>query len=120
MCGQAEAQQFTSIPLSDNTVKLRMYAIASMPECLKNNPPYALQMDVSCEGLDAHALTFVRYMSGDAIPAHDMAQGMFSVLRGYIDEKSIEWWAFAEMVLPLSRDGEQASALRGNTKQFYR
>ena len=40
-------------------------------------------------------------MSGDAIPEdilfcltipeHDTAQGMFSVLRGYIDEKQIPW-----------------------------
>jgi hypothetical protein len=63
MCGEAEAQKLTSIPLSD---KQRMYAIASnkdetLTEQLKNSLSYALQMDVSCEGRDTHALTFVRY-----------------------------------------------------------
>jgi hypothetical protein len=55
-------------------------------------------MDVSCEGRDAHVLTFVRYMSEDAIhedilfyltiPENEKAQGMFSVLQGYIDKKN--------------------------------
>jgi hypothetical protein len=54
-------------------------------------------MDVSCEGPDDHALTFVHYMSGDAIhedmfclkiPEYETAQGMFSVLRGYIEKEN--------------------------------
>jgi hypothetical protein len=32
MCGEAEAQKLTSIPLSDNTVKLRIDAIAGNQE----------------------------------------------------------------------------------------
>lgn len=80
-CGEAEAHKLTSIALSDNS------------------PPYALQLDASCEGRDA--LTFVHYMSGDAIHndilfgltthEHETAQGMFSVPRGYINEKQIPW-----------------------------
>ena len=70
-------------------------------------------MDFSFEGRDAQASTL--YMSGGAIHEgilfclsmreHETAQGMFRVLRGYIDEKQIpygiEWWAFAQMGLHL-------------------
>ena len=41
MCGETEAEKLTSIPLSDNTVEPRMYAIASNQgetERLKNSP----------------------------------------------------------------------------------
>ena len=58
-------------------------------------------MDVSCGVRDAPALSIVLYMSGHAIhedilfsltiPEHETAQGMFSVLRGYIDDKLIPW-----------------------------
>jgi hypothetical protein len=50
MCGEAEAQRLTSIPLSDNTVKQIIYATASNKRKLKNSPAYALQMDVRYEG----------------------------------------------------------------------
>ena len=53
-------------------MKYRIDAIAitqeeTLTERLRNSPVYALQMDVLCAGRDAHALTSVRYMSGDAV-----------------------------------------------------
>lgn len=53
-------------------MKHRIDAIAitqeeTLTERLRNSPVYALQMDVLCAGRDSHALTSVRYISGDAI-----------------------------------------------------
>lgn len=59
-------------------------------------------MDVGCEGRDSHTLTFVRYtcrgmlftrtsFSVSRFPSIQLHMGMFSVLRGHIDQKQIPW-----------------------------
>lgn len=63
------------------------------------SPAYALQMDVSTEGKNAHALTFVRYMQENAIherilyslplPEHETAQAMYNVLHDYMEKNRI-------------------------------
>jgi hypothetical protein len=111
-------QRHRNSQVSDDTVKQRMYAIASNQEesltgRLKNSPAYALQMDVMPMDrplFATHAILFCLM-----IPEHEKAQEMFSVLPGYIGKKNrfhgIEWWAFTQVRLYLKRDGGQASAL---------
>lgn len=106
MCGEEEAQKLKTIPLSDNTVKRRIDAIAAdqestLTEKLRNSPAYALQMDGSTEGKNAHVLTFVHYMQENAIhedilnclplPEHETAQAMYDVLHDYMEKYRIPW-----------------------------
>lgn len=72
MCGEEEAQKPKTIPLSDNSEKKGTIATdqeSTLTERLRNSLAYALQMDVSTERKNSHALTFVRYMQENAI--HD-------------------------------------------------
>ncbi|KAJ3588490.1 hypothetical protein NHX12_012082 [Muraenolepis orangiensis] len=58
-------------------------------------------MDVSTEGKNAHALTFVRYLHENAIhedilyclqlPEHETAQSMFAVLQKFMEERQLPW-----------------------------
>ncbi|MGH0127157.1 UNVERIFIED_CONTAM: hypothetical protein FKN15_055997 [Acipenser sinensis] len=104
MCGEAEANKLKAIPLSNNTVKRRIEAIAAnqentLVERLKNTDAYALQVDMSTEGRDAHFLCFVRYIWEGAIledilfclplPGHETAQEIFNVLHGYLKDNYI-------------------------------
>jgi hypothetical protein len=57
MCGEAEVQKLTSIPLSDSTVKQIINTVTSNQE----QTDWTTQTPVSCEGRNAHALTFVHY-----------------------------------------------------------
>ena len=103
MYGEEEAKKLKVIPLSDNTVKRRIDAIAAdqestLVEKLRNSPACALQMDVSTEGKNAHALTFVRFLAETAIqedilyclplPEHETAQAMYNVLVEYMDTQN--------------------------------
>lgn len=106
MCREAEANKLKSIPLSNNTKRCRIEAIAGdqetmLVECLKTTPAFALQIYVSTEWYDAHMLAFVHYMFphvvflktlfGLPLPEHEMAQGIFTVLHDYIEDKNILW-----------------------------
>ena len=98
MCGEAEAKKLTSI---------------------------LLQIDVSCDGQDAHALTFILYTCrGMLFTRTYCSVSQFPSMKGHrgcsvccvaILTKNrfhgVEWWAFAQMGLNLLRDGGQASAL---------
>lgn len=123
MCGEEEAQKLKTIPLSDNTVKRRIDAIAddqesTLTEQLRNSLAYALQMDVSTEGKNAHALTFVRYMKENAInedilyclplPGHETAQAMYDVLQDYMEKHRIPW----ERMVGFCTDGAPSMAGR--------
>ena len=123
MCGEGEAQKLKTIPLSDNTVKRRIDAIANdqertLTERLRNSPAYALQMDVSTEGKNAHALTFVRYMQENAIhedilyclplPEHETAKAMYDVLHSYMEKNNIPW----ERMVGFCTDGAPSMAGR--------
>lgn len=109
MYGEEVAQKFKTIPLSDNTVKRRIDVIA---------PAYGLQMDVSTEGINAHALTFVRFLEENAIqedilyclplPEHPTARAMYDVLHDYMEKNRIPW----EHMVGFCTDGAPSMAGR--------
>lgn len=118
-------RKFKAIPLSDNTVKRRIDAIAAdqestLAEKLRDSPAYALQMDVSTEGKNAHALTFVRFLAENAIqedilyclplPEHETAQAMYDVLQDYMEKHRIPW----ENMVGFCTDGAPSMAGRRN------
>ncbi|XP_029447997.1 zinc finger BED domain-containing protein 5-like [Rhinatrema bivittatum] len=106
MCGETEANKLKAVLLSENTVKLRIEAIAvhqeaMLVERLKCTLAYALQIAVSTEGQDTYVLAFVRYIWEDAIledilyclplPERETAEGIFNVLQSYLVDKNIPW-----------------------------
>uniref|UniRef100_H3B3H2 Uncharacterized protein n=1 Tax=Latimeria chalumnae TaxID=7897 RepID=H3B3H2_LATCH len=104
ICGETEANKMKDIPLSNNTVKQRIDAIdadqENTLEHLQKTEAFALQVDVSTEGRDAHFLAYVHIWKNDIVenilfclplPSHEMAQGMFEVLQSYMQEKNISW-----------------------------
>ncbi|MBN3307061.1 ZMYM6 protein, partial [Amia calva] len=110
----------TSIPLSNNT---RIEAIAANHENtlvkrLKNTDAYALQVDMSTEGHDAHFWCFVRYIWDGAIledilfclplPGHETAQEILHVLHGYLKDNYIPF----DRMVGFRTDG--APAVAGN------
>ncbi|KAJ3595210.1 hypothetical protein NHX12_004514 [Muraenolepis orangiensis] len=75
-------------------------------------------MDVSTEGKNAHALTFVRYLHENAIhedilyclqlPEHETAQSMFAVLQRFMEERQLPWDRMVGFCRRSSVNGRQA------------
>lgn len=97
-----------------------MLLLMTRTEKLCNSPAYALQMDVSTEGKNAHALTFVRFMQENSIhedilyclplPEHETAQAMYDVLHDYMEKNRIPW----EHMVGFCTDGAPSMAGRRN------
>lgn len=87
-----------------------------LTEKLHNSPAYALQVDVSTEGKNANALTFVRYMQENAIhkdilyclpiSEHETAQALYDVLHDYMEKNRIPW----ERIVRFCTDGAPSMA----------
>ncbi|MBN3274733.1 F200B protein, partial [Polyodon spathula] len=102
MCGEIELNKLAAIPLFNNTeVKDGGDSSKSRkhPCGMSEKHAFALQVNLSTEGHDAHPLAFVQHLWEGVIlkdilfclplPGHKTAQEIFNVLPGYIKDNDI-------------------------------